>query len=100
NKAMMRPLLVAGVEKRLVLFNALISFPLIAATHFHVPACFLGVAFFVVVHVLLRLVSKRDPYIGLIFKRSTRYSLRAYFPAKSHPLMLTTWAVSTISKSR
>lgn len=98
NKALMRPLMIGGVEKRLVFANALLSFPLLASTHFHFPACLLGFIFFIGMHFVLLLVSKHDPYLGKLFKRSTRYSLRAYFPAKSHPLMTEIWSIKTVSR--
>ena len=98
NKSTIRPLMIAGVEKRLVFGNALLSFPLIASTHFHIPVCFIGVGFFIIVHVVLMWVSKHDPYLGKLFRRSTRYSIRPYFPAKSHPLMFNFWKVNTVSR--
>lgn len=98
NKALMRPLMIGGVEKRLVFANALLSFPLAASTHFQFPACLVGFIFFNVMHFLLLLVSKSDPYLGKLFKRSTRYSLRTYFPAKSHPLMTEIWPINTVSR--
>lgn len=98
NKAMMRPILMAGVEKRLATINALLSFPLVAATHFKFPLCLIGVGFYVLLHLLLVIVSKSDPYLATLFKRSTRYSLRAYFPAKSHPLMIEIWKIKTVSR--
>lgn len=98
NKALMRPLMIGGVEKRLVFANAFLSFPLFASTHFHFPACLLGLGFFMAMHFMLLLVSKSDPYLGKLFKRSTRYSLRAYFPAKSHPLMTDIWPIKTVSR--
>lgn len=97
NRAMLKPLMVAGVEKRLALGNALLSFPLVAATHFKLPFCLVGVGFFVGLHFLLVMVSQQDPHLGKLFKRSTRYSLRAYFAAKGHPLSLPGWKVKTIA---
>jgi len=97
NKALMR-LMIGGVEKRLVFANALLSFPLVASTHFHFPACLLGFGFFIAMHFVLLLISKSDPNLGKLFKRSTRYSLRAYFPAKSHPLMTEIWKIKTVSR--
>ena len=47
NKAMIRPVMMAGVEKQLALLNALLCFPLIAATHFQLPWCFLGLMFYI-----------------------------------------------------
>ena len=98
NKASIRPLLIAGVEKRFVMVNALLSFLLVAGTHFHLPACLIGVGFFGVMHFLLAMINKRDPHLGQIIKRASRYSLRSYFPAKSHPLMLDLWAIKTVSR--
>jgi len=100
NKALTRPIMIAGVEKRLCLGNVLLSFPLVASTHFHLPACLVGVVFFIVVHFMLMLVSKNDPHLGKLFKRSTRYSLRAYFPEKSHPLMIAIWKIKTVSRPK
>ena len=98
NKATIKPLLIAGVEKRLAMGNALISFPLVASAHFHMPASLIGVFFFVVLQMLLRIVSKQDPLIATLFKRSTRYSIRPYFPAKSHPLMCSFLPIKSVAR--
>lgn len=98
NKALMRPIMIGGIEKRLAVANALLSFPLIASTHFNFPAVFLGVFFFIAMHFVLLMVSKSDPYLGKLFKRSTRYSMRSYFPAKSHPLMTELWKIKTVTR--
>jgi type IV secretory pathway TrbD component len=100
NKATNRPLLVMGVEKRLAMVNAIIGFSLVAAAHFKMPASLVGVGIYCIFHGLLVLVSKQDPMIAKLFKRSTRYSLRCYFPAKSHPLRLQSWPVLSISRPR
>lgn len=85
NKAMLRPLLIAGVEKRLVVLNSVLCFPLIAATHFHFPSCLIGALLFVVLHRLLIIASKHDPQLSLLIKRASRYAWESYYPAKSHP---------------
>lgn len=99
NKAMIRPVMIMGVEKRLAVLNALLSFPLIAATHFKIPQCFIGLVFYVLMHMIFRLLSKSDPHLGKLFKRSTRYSVKAYFPAHSHPNMTEIWKLSTLPRS-
>lgn len=99
-RALWRPVLVAGVEKRLVALNALLSFLLVAATHFHIPLCFLGVGFFVLLHIGLRWVSHYDPQLGALFKRNTRYVWRPYFPAKSHPRITKVRTVKTLTRPR
>lgn len=79
NKAMIRPVLIAGVEKRLAVMNVLFSFALVAATRFHFPAVFVGFGFYIACHFLLRFISKADPHIATLFKRSTRYIHRPFF---------------------
>lgn len=100
NRSMIKPILIGGVEKRLMMGNVLLSFPLIAATHFSLPAALFGVLFFIVLHGLLMLVSKSDPYMATLFRRSTRYSIRAYFSAHSSPLMTEIWPIRSISTPR
>ena len=95
---MMRPIMIANVEKRFVLANAILSFPLVAATHFHLPAALLGVVFFVIVHFILMQISKYDPMLGQIIKRSTRYLWRSYFPAIGHPRMIGNWKMKSVSR--
>ncbi len=96
NKAMIRPVMMAGVEKRLALLNALLCFPLVAATHFHIPACFIGLGFYVSLHVICRMISKSDPHLGTLFQRSTRYSTKPYIPAISHPSMTDIWKIKSL----
>jgi len=97
NKAMMRPLLILGVEKRLFFCNGLLSFALIISTHLQIPICLTGVVFFALTHFILRQVTQYDPYFGLLFKRSTRYMVQSYFPDKSHPMVNTYGRVHSVS---
>ena len=85
NRALLRPILIAGVEKRLLLVNCIICFPMVAVTHFHFPACLIGSMLFGVFHVLLRQINKHDADVGKLIKRATRYLRRTYYPPISHP---------------
>ncbi|MBT5956017.1 MAG: hypothetical protein HOG97_04550 [Candidatus Marinimicrobia bacterium] len=98
NRATIRPLMIAGVEKKLALSNALLSFPLVAATHFHLPACFIGIIIYMLLHFIFMMISKQDPYLGQLIKRCSRYAWRTYFPAKSHPCMLDIWPIKSVSR--
>ena len=98
NRALIRPIMVAGVEKRFALLNAMIAFPLIAATHLHVPACLVGVLLYGFLHFVFVLISKNDPHLGKVLKRSTRYCVRPYFPAHSHPLQTDIWKIRSVSR--
>ncbi|OGT50856.1 MAG: hypothetical protein A3F17_09320 [Gammaproteobacteria bacterium RIFCSPHIGHO2_12_FULL_41_15] len=97
NKALLRPLLIAGVEKRLLVLNSIICFPLVAATHLHFPSALLGFFLFSIIHALLIQVSKKDPHLGKLMRRSSRYIFRPYFYAKSHPLQCAIWPIKTVS---
>ncbi len=88
NKAMLRPLLIAGVEKRLLVLSSVLCFPLVAATHLHFPSCLIGIVLFVVLHRLLMKVSKHDPQLGLLIKRASRYAWKPFYYAKSHPSVI------------
>ena len=99
-RSLCRPVLIAGVEKPLLLLNVLLSFLLLAATHFHLPWCLLSVGFFLCLHVLLRRVSQYDPQLGALFKRSTRYVWRPYCPAKSHVRTTAIGIIKTVSRQR
>lgn len=85
NRATVKPLLIAGVEKRLMMLNVLFNFPLVAAGHFHCSAVSVGIGCFIVFHLLFMPLSKTDPHFAKVFKRNTRYAFRAYFPALGHP---------------
>ena len=98
NKALLRPLLIAGVEKRLMLANATLCFPLIAATKFHFPACLVGFGIFAVIHGVLILVAKHDPNLGQVIRRATRYISQSYYPARSHPLKTYPRPIKTVSR--
>lgn len=95
-RAINQPLLLIGVEKRLAIVNLTIGFSLVAATHFQLPASMIGISITCIIHGLLMLVSKHDPMMGKLFKRSTRYCWQCYFPAKCHPLTLTSFSVHTL----
>lgn len=98
NRAMLRPIMIAGVEKRLALLNAMLAFPLIAATHLHMPAALVGGVLYGVLHFGFVLISKNDPHLGKVLKRSTRYCVRPYFPAHSHPQQADVWKIKSVSR--
>jgi type IV secretory pathway TrbD component len=98
NKALIRPVLIAGVEKKLFVANAVLCFPLVAATHFHFPACLFGCILFVINHLLLVSLAKHDPILGEVFKRYTRYQWQGLYLPRSHPTVLTKFPISSVPK--
>ena len=100
NTALQAPILFAGVEKRLMLLNALLCFPLIAASHFHLASIWLAVLLFIVLHSLFIILTQYDPMMAVIFKRATRYVLYPFFPAVSHPSQLSSYPILTVTRPR
>lgn len=100
NTAMAKPLLYTGVERSLLMANAMICFPMIAATYLQLPACLFGFALFALNHILLTQLSQHDPIFASIIKRYTRYCMQHYFPARSHPSQTKAWPTETVVRPR
>jgi len=98
NQALMQPVLIFGVERRLFIVNALIAFQLVAATRLSFPAAFVGLAFFIVLHIVLKILTARDPHFAALIKRSTRYSLPPFFSARSDARYQSRHRVSTLPR--
>ena len=98
NKSLLRPLLIAGVEKRLMLANAALCFPLVAATKLHFPACLVGFGVFALIHCVLIVVAKHDPNLGQVIRRATRYIAQSYYPARSHPQKINVRPIKTVAR--
>lgn len=82
NRATARPILMAGVERRLFSVNLLIHLPLAMAIGINWMNILILLSF-VIFHLLLREVTNYDPVFSLVFKRATRYLKQQYYPAKS-----------------
>ena len=77
-KALTTPILTMGTEKALLVLNVTLCIAFAMATHFSYHAFFAPVLF-LILHVLCLQVSKADPRMIAVFKRSTRY--RGFFKA-------------------
>lgn len=81
NHALLRPILLGGVEKRFALANSVLSFTFIAASRLQWPGVIIGPLLFVVLHTMFIAAANVDSELSVIFKRATRYILKPYFPA-------------------
>ncbi len=97
NRALLRPILFAGVEKRLMMINILVCFPLVAMTHFKLPACFLGGILFSMLHLLFCHINRDDPHVANLLKRSSRFFWQGYYPPLSHARHIPLRTVKTLS---
>ena len=77
-QALTVPLLVMGTEKPLVVLNATLCLAYILASHMGIAA-FIAPVLFLFIHGLCVRISKHDPCMMRVFKRSTRY--KGYYPA-------------------
>lgn len=97
NRALLRPILFVGVEKRLMMINMLTCFPLVAMTHFKLSACLLSIVLFSVIHLIFRHINREDPHVANLLKRASRYYWQSYYPALSHAAHLPLRTVKTLS---
>ncbi len=81
NKALSRPILVFGVHKKWISMNFLISFPLLAASHFRFPAVFIGVGLFIVMHFITKILTNYDVYLAALIKQNMKFNLTKFYPA-------------------
>jgi len=78
-----RTILVLGADRDLVMGSGLITAALSGGTMEPMPAL-VGLALWVGVLSILRLMAKADPLMRQVYFRSRRY--RKYYPARSSPL--------------
>jgi type IV secretory pathway TrbD component len=79
DRSISRPMLILGVGRNLILCNALLNFPLLAFAH--MPYVFLSPVLFILIHIILRMLCKGDPFIGAVFMAAKKY--RNHIPAKA-----------------
>lgn len=85
--SLIRPTLLLGCDRELLIFSALISFTLvvIVQTWFgFISGCLLWVAFL----AIFRSMGKADPFLRIVYIRHSRY--RIYYPARSTPFRINT----------
>lgn len=99
NRAIHRPILIGGVEKSLFFGNSFALYLLIAASRMHVVPSLIALMGFLVMHAILRTVSKHDPFTAVIFRRAIRYLKRPYYPAVSHPCVVRDRVVHSVGPS-
>lgn len=81
NKSLSRPILIFGVHKKWISMNALLSFPLLAASHFRFPAVFLGLGLFIVMHFITKMLTNYDVYLAELIKQNMQFNLTKFYPA-------------------
>lgn len=97
NRALLRPILLAGVEKRLMMANILLCFPLVAMTHFNIIVCLFTSILFGILHLLCQAINRDDPHVSNLLKRFSRYCWQGYYPPLSHVHHQPFYVVKTIS---
>lgn len=81
-RALHRPNLILGGERKLVLTTGLISLGLVV-TALNLPATIFGIAFWFLCIAALRQMAKADPLMSGLYLRNIRY--RGYYAARSRP---------------
>ena len=81
-RALHRPNLILGGERKLVLTTGLVSLGLIV-TALNLPATIFAIIFWFVCLAALRQMAKADPMLSGLYLRNIRY--RGYYAARSRP---------------
>lgn len=81
-RALHRPNLILGGERKLVLTTGLVSLGLIV-TALNLPATIFAIAFWFLCLAALRQMAKADPILSGLYLRNIRY--RGYYAARSRP---------------
>src|SRR3954452_8665241 len=87
-----RPHLLLGGDREMVLFLGLVSFTLIVVT-FQGPAALFGVVLWFVGLFLLRMAGKSDPQLRRVFVRAILW--RGHYQARSTPFRVNRFNLST-----
>lgn len=96
NKALSRCLLIYGVEKKFMAINGLLSFPLLAASHFHCSGILISSVLFICLHMLFRLLAQHEPQLGVLIQRASRFCFTSYYASHSHPSVINLPVVITV----
>ena len=97
NRATIRPILFAGVERRLAIGMGCIVFSIAIAGNFSLTAIVGSLIGYALLHAIGIQLTKYDPFLTSILKRAMRY--QRYFPAKGHALALDVRSVLSLPKS-
>lgn len=92
HRSLVRPLLMLGGERELVLMLAMIAGIFILSL-FQLWAAIAGVLIWMVGMFFLQRMGERDPKLSKVFFRSLMYSRKRYIPASSTP-----FATPTVGK--
>jgi len=98
NRAMIRPILLLGVEKRLAIANFALFGMFVECSRLHLSAVVISILLFGMTHFLLTRVSKSDPHMANIFVRYKRYAKPSFFPAKSYATTHKTRPIETVTR--
>lgn len=82
NRALLRPILFCGAERRSTIIYGTISMAVAAASNFKSPGIYLGPLLFVGCHLFFVWIAKMDPQMIAVYSRHIRYK-QAFYPAKS-----------------
>lgn len=98
NRSMSFPLLIGGIEKKLFILNATLSFILIVASHFSWPNGLVGIVFFIFCQIAMRQAYRFDNLFFRLRIRHFFYRWRPYYPAKGSPFQTLSWHASSVAE--
>lgn len=82
NRAIIRTILFAGVERKVAVLYTTLCICFTMATNYKMPEVLLGPIFFAIFHTFFTFVSKKDEQIVELYARHNHYK-QGYFPARA-----------------
>ena len=82
NRALLRPILFCGAERRSTIIYGTLSLVVAAASNFKAPGIYIAPVLFLVCHLFFVWIAKKDPQMIAVYSRHIRYN-QAFYPARS-----------------
>lgn len=81
NRALLRPILFCGAERKSTIIYGTLSLVVAAASNFKAPGIYIGPIFFLVCHLFFVFLAKKDPQMIAVYMRHIHYK-QAFYPVK------------------
>ena len=80
NRALLRPILFCGAEKKATLIYGLLTVIIAVSSNFHAPGIYIAPVVFIVSHCFFLWLAKKDPQMIALYQRHLQFR-QGFYPA-------------------